>query len=106
MRWPAHTVDAEQEEEGAVITTKLTNGEKKAKDGDAFLWVSSETTMGDPTTNFADHDYVTIRLFANFIQIIELDSEGNNAPPLTKKQIKAADRLTDSLGDAWQAKFM
>jgi hypothetical protein len=88
------------------ITTKLTNGEKKAKDGDAFLWVSSETIMGDPTTNFADHDYTTVRLFGNFIQFIELEAEGNNAPALTKKQIAATDRLTDSLGDAWQAKFM
>jgi hypothetical protein len=88
------------------ITTKLTNGEKKAKDGDAFLWISAETIMGDPTTNFADHDYTTVRLFGNFIQFIELEAEGNNAPALTKKQIVAADRLTDSLGDAWQAKFM
>jgi hypothetical protein len=102
-----HTpVDAEQEEEGAVITTKLTNGEKKAKDGDAFLWVNSETTMGDPTTNFAEHEYTTVRLFGNYIQIMDLESEGNNAPALTKKQIAATDRLTDSLGDAWQVKFM
>ena len=88
------------------ITTKLTNGEKKAKDGDAFLWVSSETLMGDPTTNFADHDYATVRLFGQYIQIIDLESEGNNAAPLTKKQVAAADLLTDSLGDAWRGKFM
>jgi hypothetical protein len=37
---------------------------------------------------------------------MDLESEGNNAPALTKKQIAATDRLTDSLGDAWQAKFM
>ena len=101
-----HTpIDAEHEEAGASITTKLVNGEKKAKDGDAFLWVNSETILGDPTTNFADHDYSTIRLFGNFIQVVELEAEGNNVVPLTKKQIAAADRLTDSLGDAWQAKF-
>ncbi|MDP4803553.1 MAG: hypothetical protein NWR45_01205 [Candidatus Nanopelagicales bacterium] len=88
------------------ITTKLTNGEKKAKDGDAFLWVNSETTMGDPTTNFAEHEYTTVRLFGKYIQIMDLESEGNNAPALTKMQITATDRLTDSLGDAWQAKFM
>jgi hypothetical protein len=98
---------ADDSEGGSVtLTTTLTNGEKKAPDGDSFLWVNSATVLGSPTTNFADHDYVTMRLFANFIQIIELDSEGNNAPALTKKQIAAADRLTDSLGDAWQAKFM
>jgi hypothetical protein len=102
-----HTpIDSEHEEPGATITTKLTNGAKKAKDGDAFLWVNSETIVGDPTTNFADHDYITVRLFGNFIQFVELEAEGNNEVPLTKKQIAATDKLTDSLGDAWQAKFM
>jgi len=102
-----HTpTDSEHEEPGATITTKLTNGSKKAKDGDAYLWVNSETILGDPTTNFADHDYTTVRLFGNFIQFVELEAEGNNEAPLTKKQIAAADKLTDSLGDAWQAKFM
>ena len=102
-----HTPAADENEGADVaITTTLTNGEKKAKDGDAFLWINSETIMGDPTTNFADHDYTTVRLFGNYIQLIDLESEGSNAPALTKKQIAAADRLTDSLGDAWQAKFM
>lgn len=102
-----HTPAADENEEaGAAITTTLTNGEKKAKDGDPFLWAKSETTLGDPTTNFADHDYTTVRLFGNYIQLIDLESEGSNAPALTRKQIAAADRLTDSLGDAWQAKFM
>lgn len=88
------------------ITTTLTNGTGKAKDGDTYLWVKSETIMTDPTTNFADHDYVTIRHFGSFIQIIELESEGTNAPALTAKQRAAADQLTDSLGDSWQSKFM
>jgi hypothetical protein len=102
-----HTpTDSENEDAGAAITTKLTNGEKKAKDGEAFLWVKSETIVGDPTTNFADHDYITVRHFGNFIQFVELEAEGNNEAPLTKNQIAATDKLTDSLGDAWQAKFM
>lgn len=102
-----HTPAADENEGVDVaITTRLTNGEKKAKDGDAFLWINSETIMGDPTTNFADHDYTTVRLFGNYIQILDLEAEGNNAPALTKKQIAGADRLTDSLGDVWQAKFM
>ena len=87
------------------VPTILTNGTKKAKDGDPFLWVNSKTIYpGAPS--LADHDYTTFRLFGNFIQFIELESEGLGATPLTKKQIAAADRLTDSLGDAWQAKFM
>lgn len=87
------------------ITTTLTNGSGKAKDGDAYLWVKSETSMADPTTSFADHDYVTIRHFGSFIQIVELESEGTNAPALTAKQLAAANRLTDSLGDSWQSTF-
>jgi hypothetical protein len=88
------------------ITRNITNSEKKAKDGDTFLWVNSETILGDPTTNFADHAYTTFRLFGNYIQVLDLETEGNNTPALTKKQVTAADLLTDSLGDAWRAKFM
>lgn len=102
-----HTPAADESEGADVaITTTLTNGEKKAKDGDPFLWAKSETILGDPTTNFADHDYTTVRLFENYIQLIDLESQGSNAPALSKKQVAAADRLTDSLGDAWRAKFM
>jgi hypothetical protein len=102
-----HTpTDSENDEAGAAITTKLTNGAKKAKDGDPFLWVNSETILGDLTTNFADHDYTTVRLFGNCIQLLHLEAEGNNVAPLTKEQIAAADQLTDSLGDAWRATFM
>jgi hypothetical protein len=52
-----------------------------------------------------DHEYLTVRLLGRYIQIFQVESEGNNAPAFTKKQIAAADRLQDSLGDAWQAKF-
>jgi len=87
------------------ITTTLNNGAKKAKDGDPFLWVNSVTEVGDPITNFVDHDYVTVRLLGRYIQILDVESEGNNASAIAKKQIAAADRLQDSLGDAWQEKF-
>lgn len=88
------------------ITTSLTNGTGKSKDGDSYLWVKSETVMADPTSSFADHDYVTVRHFGSFIQIVELESEGTNAPTFTAKQIATTNRLTDSLGDSWQSKFM
>ncbi len=88
------------------IDTNLTNGTKKAKDGDPFLWVRSETTLNDPTTNYAGHEYTTVRQIGNYIQLIDLKSEGVEAKPLTQKQIAAADRLTDSLGDTWRGKFM
>ena len=88
------------------IDTSLTNGAKKAKDGDPFLWVRSETTVSDPTTNYAGHEYTTVRRIGKYIQLIDLKSEGVDSKPLTRKQIAAANRLTDSLGDAWRSKFM
>jgi hypothetical protein len=101
-----HASEADGPADGPFGTTsKLTNGTGKAKDGDPYLWVRSETVVADPTTQFADHDYITVRHFGRFIQIIQLESEGTNAPGLTKKQIAATDRLTDALGDAWKAKF-
>lgn len=88
------------------IATNLTNGTKKAKDGDSFLWVRSVTTLSDPTTNYAGHEYTTVRRIGKYIQLIDLKSEGVDSNPLTQKQITAADRLTDVLGDAWRGKFM
>lgn len=102
-----HTPAADDTDDAPLnITTQVTNGTGKAKDGDGFVWVRSETVVGDPETNFADHDYLTVRQFGRFIQIVELESEGTNAPALTKVQIATANRLTDALGDAWQKKFM
>lgn len=88
------------------IKTTLTNGTKKAKDGDAFLWTKTDTTLSDPTTRYAGHEYTTVRLIGNYIQLLDLKSEGIDAKRLNQKQIAAADLLTDSLGDAWRAKFM
>lgn len=92
--------------EAYTINTTLTNGTKKAKDGDAFLWTKSDTTLSDPTTSYAGHEYTTVRQIGNYIQLLDLKSEGVNAKRLTQKQIATADLLTDSLGDAWRAKFM
>jgi hypothetical protein len=92
--------------EAYTIDTSLTNGTKKAKDGDAFLWTNSDTTLSDPTTRYAGHEYTTVRLIGNYIQLLHLKSEGVDAKRLTPKQIAAADLLTDSLGDAWRGKFM
>jgi hypothetical protein len=88
------------------VPTILTNGTKKAKDGDPYLWVNSKTIDSDATVTFSDYDYTTVRTFGNFIQFMDIQSEGLDAAPLTKKQIATLDKMTDSLGDAWQAKFM
>lgn len=87
------------------VPTILTNGTKNAKDGDPFLWINSKTIDSDATATFSDDDYQTVRIFGNFIQIMEIESEGLDATPFTKKQIATFDKMTDSLGDAWQAKF-
>ena len=84
----------------------LTNGTKKANDGDPYLWINSKTIDSDATASFSEYEYQTVRTFGNFIQFMDIQSEGLDAAPLTKKQIATLDKLTDSLGDAWQAKFM
>lgn len=92
-------------EEPAGMTTQLTNGTKKASDGDAFLWVRSQTVInGDG--GFASNEYSTVRRIGRYLQILQVDSQGSNAPDLTAKQIQTADKLTDSLGDRWRAAFM
>jgi len=91
------TPDGDADEPG-MITATLTNGSKKAADGDPFLWVKSETTMAD-SNGFASHEYLTVRHFGKFIQVFEVESEGTAAPALTAKQVKVIDELTDSLGD-------
>jgi hypothetical protein len=86
------------------LTTQLTNGTKKAADGDPFLWVRSTTTIPG-VDGFAEHAYTTVRHFGKYLQIVQVQEEGSGATDLTKKQIRTADRLTDSLGDRWRATF-
>lgn len=88
------------------VPALLTNGTKKAKDGDEFLWISSKTIDADAMSSLSDYDYTTVRTFGSFIQIMDIQAEGLDATPFTKKQIATLDNMTDSLGDAWQAKFM
>ena len=91
-------------EEPAGMTTQLTNGTKKAADGDPFLWVRAQTLVtGD--SGFASNEYSTVRRIGRYLQILAVDSQGQNAPDLTAKQIRTADKLTDSLGDRWRATF-
>ena len=95
--------DPDQGELGG-MTTQLTNGTKKASDGDSFLWVRSETTISG-VDGFASHEYSTVRYFGRYLQIIQLESQGTGAPKLTAKQIRTTDTMTDVLGDRWRASF-
>ncbi|HEY7822298.1 MAG TPA: hypothetical protein VIG24_05675 [Acidimicrobiia bacterium] len=101
---PSGDEDGVDGDEPGGLTTQLTNGTKKAADGDAFLWVRSLTTIPG-VDGFAEHDYTTVRHFGKYLQIIQVEEEGSGAMDLTKKQIRRADRLTDSLGDRWRATF-
>lgn len=101
---PSGDEDGVDGDEPGGMTTRLTNGTKKAADGDPFLWVRSLTTIPG-VDGFAEHDYTTVRHFGKYLQIIQVQEEGSGATDLTKKQIRRADRLTDSLGDRWRATF-
>ena len=91
-------------DDGTGFTTQLSNGTKKAADGDSFLWVRSNTTIAGQG-GFAEHGYTTVRHFGRYVQLIQVQSEGTGAPELTAKQIRAADKMTDVLGDRWRAAF-
>lgn len=85
-------------------TTTLTNGTKKAADGDPFLWVRSTTTVPG-SGGLVEHDYKTVRHFGSYLQIVQVDSEGVSAPNITAKQIRITNLFTDSLGDRWRVMF-
>ena len=82
------------------MTTQLTNGVRKSDRG-SFIWVRSQTTIAG-AEGFVSHQYLTVRLVGPYVQVIEVESEGTNAPDLTAKTIKAADALTMTLGDRWR----
>lgn len=101
---PSGDEDGVDGDEPGGLTTQLTNGTKKAADGDPFLWVRSVTTIAG-ADGFAEHAYTTVRHFGKYLQIIQVQEEGSGASNVTRKQIRTADRLTDSLGDRWRATF-
>lgn len=82
------------------MTTTLTNGVRSSARG-SFIWVRSQTTIAG-TQGFVSHQYLTVRLVGPYLQVIEVENEGANAPDLTPKAIKAADALTITLGDLWR----
>ena len=99
---PADGEGGNSDPAGGTIT--LTNGTKKAADGDPFLWVRSTTTVPG-SGGLVEHEYKTVRHFGSYLQIVQLDSEGVSAPKITAKQIRIINLLTDSLGDRWRATF-
>ena len=82
------------------MTTQLTNGVRSSDRG-SFVWVRSQTTIAG-AEGFVSHQYLTVRVIGPYVQVLEVESEGTNAPDLTAKAIKAADALTITLGDRWR----
>jgi hypothetical protein len=99
---PADGESGSSDPAGGTIT--LTNGTKKAADGDPFLWVRSTTTIPG-SGGMVEHEYKTVRHFGSYLQIVRMMSEGVSAPKIPAKQIRIINLLTDSLGDRWRATF-
>ena len=91
--------DGDEGDGQAGITTQLTNGTRTVGDA-TFLWVRSQTTIAG-AEGFASHQYLTVRLVGPYLQVLEVESEGKNAPDLTAKVMKEADALTVTLSDRW-----
>lgn len=96
---PAPDVDMSDMSESVRKTTSLTNGVKRAPDGDRFVWIASQTIQPDATSGFAENSYRTLRHVGNTIQVLYIENEGDGVAPLSKRVITVADRLTDELGD-------
>lgn len=102
---PGVDSDIDDAPQDVAITVSITNGAKKASDGDGFIWVHSNTVIADAASGFAEHNYQTVRRIGSAIQVLDFESEGTNAPDVSAKQVSAVDTLTDSLGDRWRATF-
>lgn len=85
------------------VTIKLSNGRGTTADGKPYTWVLSQTLTSDAKTQWADHDYVVVQRSGRFIQMLGLDSEGKDAPPLTAKQRARTDALGPELLARWTA---
>lgn len=99
---PVADVDMSDMPSNTKKTTTLTNGVKKASDGDQFIWIESQTTKPDATTGYAENSYRTLRRVGPMIQVLYVENDGENVAPLSKRILTVADQLTDDLGDRLQ----
>lgn len=98
-----HTPDADTDMSDMPSTTNkvtsVTNGVKRAPDGDRFVWIASQTTQPDASTGYAENSYRTLRRVGSTIQVVYVENDGENVTPLPKRVLTVADQLTDTLGD-------
>ena len=88
-------------DEGWTSTQKVSHGKGETSDGDGFVWIKHTNTVKEQGTGVAEHEYSTFRRVGTFIQTVEIDVEGVDAPGLTSSQIKGINKLTGPLGNAW-----
>lgn len=86
---------------GWTSTQKVSHGTGKTSDGAAFVWIKHTNTVKEQGTGVAEHEYSTFRQVGPFIQTVEIDVEGVDAPRLNSSQIKGINKLTGPLGNVW-----
>jgi len=86
---------------GWVSTQKVSHGKGTYSDGDKYIWVKHVTTISEPGTEVDEHEYSVFQQFGNFIQTMEIDVEGVNAPKLTSSQIKSVTKVSHELSEVW-----
>lgn len=89
------------QEEGVTFSQKVSNGTGKASNGSGFTWITQDATVANATSGLAEYEYNTFRRVGQFIQLVAIEVAGPKAPKLTSSQVKAADRLTGTLGSYW-----
>lgn len=89
------------EEEGVTFRQKVFNGTGTTADGAGFTWIKQDATVANATSGLAEYEYNTFRRVGQFIQLVAIEVAGPKAPKLTSSQVKAADRLTGTLGSYW-----
>jgi len=90
-----------KDDQGWTVTQKVTNGTGTTADGKGFVWVKTTTTQADASTSVSEHEYNTFSRTGPFIQTVEVQELGVNAPKITGAQVKTINKLTGYLGEYW-----
>ena len=90
-----------KDDQGWIVTQKLTNGTGTTADGQGFVWIKATTTEAEASTSTMEHEYNTYMRVGSFIQTVEVQELGVDAPKITKGQVKTINKLTGTLAANW-----
>ena len=90
-----------KDDQGWNVTQKLTNGTGTTADGQGFVWIKATTTEAEASTSTMEHEYNTYMRVGSFIQTVEVQELGVNAPKITSAQMKTINKLTGTLAANW-----